>query len=112
MEQALSKIRLQCKSGLENQRKAAFLLKAIEEALLEQKEPLVPISYFGSLMSLIENSPENDDSVIIAATYLLSIISPEMPPSILKFKFEDISDLFSRLLDAFDENAPIVRSVI
>ena len=50
MEEQLGKIRLQSKSGLENQRKASFLLNAVEETIREQQEPLVPISYFGTLV--------------------------------------------------------------
>ena len=112
MEFALSKIRSQSKSGLENQRRAAYLLNAVEETIKEQKEPLVPISYFGTIMSLIENAPTDDDSIIIAATYLLSFVFPYLPTSVLRLKFEDIADLFKRLMEAFEEHAPIIRSVI
>ena len=63
-------------------------------------------------MSLIENAPEDDDSIIIAATYLLSVIFPSLPSTVLKLKFEDIADLFKRLMDAFEEHAPIIRSVM
>jgi hypothetical protein len=51
MEDIFEKIRNQSNSGLENQRKVAILLKAVEETIIEQQETLVPISYFGSLVN-------------------------------------------------------------
>ncbi|KAJ3275758.1 hypothetical protein HDV01_007225 [Terramyces sp. JEL0728] len=115
----LSKIRTQINSGLENQKKAAVLLTAIEESIQEQGEQLIPMAYFGTIMTIIDQSFEGDNSIIPAAVYILSVVFPRyfithssISSNILRLKFADITSIFQKIISTFNEDAPTVRGVI
>ncbi|KAJ3257993.1 hypothetical protein HK103_004127 [Boothiomyces macroporosus] len=115
----LSKIRSQINSGLENQKSAAVLLTAIEESIQEQGEALIPVAYFGTIMTIIDQSFEGDSSIIPAAVYILSVVFPRchlfnssISSNILRLKFSDITTIFEKVISTFNDDAPTVRGVI
>ncbi|KAI8916850.1 armadillo-type protein [Entophlyctis helioformis] len=116
------RVRTQTSSGLENQRQIAVLLAAVEQTIVEQGEQLVPLAYFGALMSMIEGQLQREasedmadgssDSVLAAASYLLAMVFPRIPQGVLRLKFEQIAQIFDALFDSHDEEAPLVRATI
>ncbi|KAJ3156226.1 hypothetical protein HDU86_003990 [Geranomyces michiganensis] len=112
------KIRSQTTSGLENQKQAAIILAAVEETIVEQNEQLTPLAYFGALMTILEqqrsaNSNGADSlDIMVAVTYLLAIVFPRIPGSILKLKFETIAQTLGATLEVYQEDQPLVRSIL
>ncbi|KAJ3179679.1 hypothetical protein HDU87_002885 [Geranomyces variabilis] len=118
------KIRSQTTSGLENQKQAAIILAAVEETIVEQNEQLTPLAYFGALMTILEQqrsanptaaaAPTTADSlgIMVAVTYLLAIVFPRIPGAILKLKFETIAQTLGATLEVYQEDQPLVRSVL
>ncbi|KAJ3144453.1 hypothetical protein HDU89_008231 [Geranomyces variabilis] len=121
------KIRSQTTSGLENQKQAAIILAAVEETIVEQNEQLTPLAYFGALMTILEQQratanplttsppPPADSSslgIMVAVTYLLAIVFPRIPGTILKLKFETIAQTLGATLEVYQEDQPLVRSVL
>ncbi|KAJ3038514.1 hypothetical protein HK097_003149, partial [Rhizophlyctis rosea] len=112
------KIRTQTSSGLENQKQAAVILTAIEETIREQNEQLTPLAYFGALMTIMEQQreqavqDEEKKGILVAVAYLLAIVFPRIPANILKLKFQDIARTMGGTLEAHQEQAPLVRSIL
>ncbi|KNC98554.1 mRNA-binding protein RRP12 [Spizellomyces punctatus DAOM BR117] len=114
---ALVKIRSQTNSGLENQKQAAIILTAVEEAIQEQGEQLTPLAYFGALMTILEQQratavDAEQRGVLVAVTHILSIVFPRIPSSILRLKFDDVSRTLGGTLEAYQDEQPLVRSVL
>ncbi|KAI9209400.1 armadillo-type protein [Polychytrium aggregatum] len=112
------KIRSQANSNLENQKQAAFILLAVEETIKEQNERLSPLAYFGALMTILEQQSAaaagdaSKENIIVAVTYLLSIVFPRVPSNVLKLKFADITKTLSETLELHQQHAPLVRALI
>ncbi|KAJ3322109.1 hypothetical protein HDV06_003560 [Boothiomyces sp. JEL0866] len=87
---------------------AAVLLTAIEESIQEQGEQLVPMAYFGTIMTIVDQSFEGDSSIIPAAVYILSVVFPSISSNILRLKFVDISTIFEKVISTFNDDAPTV----
>ncbi|KAL2920085.1 pre-rRNA processing protein [Polyrhizophydium stewartii] len=116
-----NRVRSQTGSGLENQRQVAVLLTAVEQTIVEQGEQLVPLAYFGALMTVVEQQQKaaaddgmgtDSTAMLAAATYLLAMVFPRIPAAVLRFKFQQVAEVFVGLLDLHDDHAPLVRSVI
>ncbi|KAI9349427.1 armadillo-type protein [Zopfochytrium polystomum] len=113
------RVRSQVNSGLENQRKAAHLLIAIENTIKQQNEPCVPLSYFGALMTLLEQQniledqerDESYDSMVMATAHLLSLVFPRIPTNILRLKFGPVSTTISEALQANQSLGPLMRDL-
>ncbi|KAI9105642.1 armadillo-type protein [Phlyctochytrium arcticum] len=123
----LAKVRAQTTSGLANQRQPALILTAIEETIKEQGEELVPMAYFGALLTILESQrpvmatlagemeesgKEETRGTLAAVTYLLGIVFPEVPGAILKLKFDDIAQLLGATLEACHSDQPVTRAVL
>ncbi|KAJ3341073.1 hypothetical protein HDU93_005705 [Gonapodya sp. JEL0774] len=106
----LAKVRSQSNSGLENQRKAAGLLVAVDQTIAERNEVPTATAYFGSLMTLLDHQQESSDEDLLAAiVYLLSIVFSHVPSSVLRIKFPAVSTILAELLEAHLANGPLVR---
>ncbi|KAJ3299773.1 hypothetical protein HK104_007051 [Borealophlyctis nickersoniae] len=114
----LVKIRTQTNSGLENQKQTAILLTAVEETIREQNEQLTPLAYFGALMTILEQQREQavhdaeKQVILVGVTYLLAIVFPRVPATVLRLKFQDIAKSLGATIEAHQELAPLVRSII
>jgi len=107
------KIRSQINSSLENQKEAALVLQAVDQTIREQGQTPNAVAYFAALMTVLDQQKESDNiNIISAITYLLSIVFPRLPASILKVKFQDISVILSSVLEKHQSHAPLARSVI
>jgi len=107
------KIRTQINSSLENQKEAALVLQAVDQTIREQGQTPNAVAYFAALMTVLDQQKESDNlSIISAITYLLSIVFPKLPASILKVKFQDISVIVSSVLERYQSHAPLARSII
>ena len=75
-----SAIRMHTRSKIAQQKHMAMLLQAIESSITENmKEALTPLSYFGSLMTLLDENLKQemlDIEMLTSLTYLLALISP------------------------------------
>lgn len=117
LEEKLLRIRSQGTSKLENQKKLALVLNAVEENIDDQKNSRNPVSYFVSFMSLldqctdVESNQLKDAGLATSATYFLDIVFPFTPAPLLRSKFPEI---ITRLAPALNEanDAPLLRSAI
>ncbi|KAI8896755.1 armadillo-type protein [Globomyces pollinis-pini] len=112
LQAQLNGIKQQTNSGLDNQKQAAILLKAVEETIVEQNGELSPIAYFGTLMTIVEQAITNESPVISPSVYLLAIIFPKINANVLKLKFTDIASMLESILVQYNNDAPVVRSTI
>ena len=75
-----SAIRMHTRSKIPQQKHMALLLQAIESSIQEtMKEQLSPLSYFGSLMTLLDDHLKQetlDLEMLTSLTYLLALIAP------------------------------------
>ncbi|OUM63363.1 hypothetical protein PIROE2DRAFT_61341 [Piromyces sp. E2] len=107
------KIRSQINSSLENQKEAALVLQAVDQTIREQGQTPNAVAYFAALMTVLDQQKDLDNlNIISAITYLLSIVFPRLPASILKVKFQDISVILSSVLERYQTHAPLARSII
>ncbi|TPX37629.1 hypothetical protein SmJEL517_g00697 [Synchytrium microbalum] len=112
------KIRHQTSSKLENQRQAALVLRAVEDTIKEQGEELVPLAYFGAMMTMLEQqqavkaTESEQEQLVIAVTYLLSFVFPRIPPAVFRAKLSDIATPLTATLESHVQNAPITRAVL
>jgi ribosomal RNA-processing protein 12 len=63
-------------------------------------------------MTIIEQTTESESPILAAAIYLLSVIFPFIPSSVLKIKFTPITEMFENILINLSDNAPVVRAVV
>ncbi|KAJ3416188.1 hypothetical protein HDV05_002833 [Chytridiales sp. JEL 0842] len=111
-----AKVRQQVNSGLENQRRVAMLLNAVEATIKEQKEQCSPLAYFGALMTLLEqqNSHSNSkdaEGIAVAASSLLAIVFPRIPSNILRLKLSVIATTLTGSIKTFHTAAALVRDL-
>ncbi|TPX39827.1 hypothetical protein SeMB42_g06227 [Synchytrium endobioticum] len=118
VDDIFEKIRPQISSKLDNQRQAALVLRAVEDTIREQNEDLVPLSYFGAMMTMLEQqqalnaTAAEQEQLITAITYLLSFVFPRIPSAVLRMKLPDIAKPLLSTLESHHQNAPIVRAII
>lgn len=116
IDRSLSGIRLQINSGLENQRKLAMILMAIEENLSQQHQDKTPAAYFVSFLALLDNCSSNgeitDFEMASGALYFLALVSKHTSKGLLQPRFADI---LTRIIPALTDdraNSALVRSGI
>lgn len=96
---------------LESQKSFHALLTAIEASIEERKLAKTPAAYFASLMmvlSTIDQESQHDEQV--AAAYLLSLVMPHVPQTLLKHKCDDCYSVLVPLVqDDQDDASVLVR---
>lgn len=116
MEEALSKIRVHVSSNLAHQKAPAVLLCAMEETLKEQKADLVPTAYFAALLTTLDGTIQKKDmtlgdgDILPAELYLLALISPFVPPPVLRTNFNTVLSLTAPLFPLVAQHAPAIKS--
>lgn len=115
----LARIRDHKSSKLENQKKLAIILSAVEESLDEEKTERTPVAYFVSFLALLNQSVTDDEedgikNIELASStlYFLDLIAPYASPSLLKAKFVAILSKLRPVLASPKADAPILRSSI
>ena len=131
LEQKLEKIRSNPK--LENQKQVylyAFIqafsrsllqtqvvLSAVEDTLRDQKSEFTPTAYFAALLSLLVQFIQPGKGIVnkevaTAVVYLLDLVTPNVPPPLLRSKFSHILKNLATALTQPDAEAPILRASI
>lgn len=118
----LDKIRHQTSSTLAHQRRPATLLAAIESTLTEEGAALTPVAYFAALSSTLLQLAESVNASTIedadisetlqAVLYLLAIVMPLTPSSVLRSKAASLTNVMPNLLIALHETAAAVKSLL
>jgi ribosomal RNA-processing protein 12 len=118
MEAALAKIRPHKNSGLAHQKTPATLLAALESTLDDQKTERSPVAYFAALLTTLEATIQKNDTgledgdVLPAELYLLALVAPFVPVSVVRTHLSIILSLTSPLFPALESHAPALRSQI
>lgn len=116
LEDKLGKIRTQLSSKLDNQKRLALVLNAVEENLDEQHNDRTPVAYFVLFLLLLDQSVTDDtivDSGLATATaYFLDLVFPYTPGALLRSRFGDILAKLASALTHPEAEAPLVRSTI
>ena len=103
---------------LQNQQQTAVILSAVEDTLKSQQSPFTPTAYFAALLSLLGQfiSPaagnQVNKDVAGAVVYLLDLVTPHVPPPLLRSKFTQILTSLAPALVHTDADAPFLRSSI
>ncbi|KAI9707880.1 MAG: hypothetical protein M1820_004486 [Bogoriella megaspora] len=114
LEEKLRKIRSSPK--LQNQQHTAVVLNAVDDTLQEQKSAFTPTAYFAALLSLlgqyISHNGVASKDLANAVVYLLDIVTPHVPASLLCAKFSQILTSLAPAMTHPDAEAPIIRASI
>lgn len=116
LEDKLQRIRQHSSSKLENQKRLALILAAVEENIDEQNNVRSPVTYVVSFLSLLDQCITDDsitDADLAASTaYFLDLVFPFTPRPLLRSKFPQILTKLATPLTHADSDAPLVRSTI
>ncbi|KAI0088037.1 NUC173-domain-containing protein [Irpex rosettiformis] len=119
LEQALSKIRPHTSSSLSHQKAPATLLKAIEATFHDQNAERSPTAYFAALLTTLDGSLQvaqttgpalNDGDVLPAELYLLALVTPFVPPPVIRTNLNTLLSLTAPLFPLLVPHAPPLRS--
>ncbi|KAJ1977136.1 pre-rRNA processing protein [Dimargaris xerosporica] len=112
IEAQLGSLRLQAKSGLQNQQQVAATLLAVEETLREQSTDLKPSAYFATLYTLLEQQHGivADNGIAASTLYLLKTVLPGVPNAVVRSKTAGLLRALSPYLDPQAMEAPVLRS--
>ncbi|KXS17988.1 hypothetical protein M427DRAFT_68138 [Gonapodya prolifera JEL478] len=111
---AFAKIRTQAGgTGAGESQRRAGLLVAIDQTIAEQNEVPSATAYFGSLMTVLDTQQHSDDDDLLAAVaYLLSVTFLHVPTSVLRLKFPQVAKLLAETLETHLDNGPFVRGIL
>jgi ribosomal RNA-processing protein 12 len=118
MDAALEKIRPHTSSKLLHQKKPADLLVALESTFDEQKTERSPTAYFAALLTTLEGTVQKQDlgledgDVLPAELYLLALVSPFVPPPVIRSHLSTVLAIAGPLFSALMTHAPPLRSQI
>ncbi|KAF9581243.1 hypothetical protein BGW38_001802 [Lunasporangiospora selenospora] len=100
MDESFTRIRQQASSKLHNQQVVALTLQAVEETLKEQGAEMAPTAYFATLMSLLDEqkSDPNAEETRASVLYLLAIVFPSVPTSVLRSQYTASLGVFTTIL--------------
>ncbi|PCH43449.1 NUC173-domain-containing protein [Wolfiporia cocos MD-104 SS10] len=119
LDQALAKIRPHSSSSLPHQKTPATLLHALEATFREQNTQPSSTAYFAALVTTLDGalraSPASgpslgDGDVLSAVLYLLALVSPYVPPPVIRSHLSTIISLTSPLFPALMQHAPPLKS--
>lgn len=119
LEQALGKIRPHTSSSLPHQKAPATLLKAIDATFHEQNTERSPTAYFAALVTTLEGSLQaaqatgpalGDGDVLPAELYLLALVTPFVPPPVIRTNLNTLLSLTAPLFPTLVPHAPPLRS--
>jgi len=72
----------------------------------------ITTAYFGALMLSIEQRSKHTTDTLAGIAHLLAIIFPQLPPSVLRAKAEDITPLLLQLLEQHADTTAIAKSTL
>ncbi|KAK4964360.1 pre-rRNA processing protein [Elasticomyces elasticus] len=115
LSERLDKIRSQPK--LQNQQQTAVVLSAVEDTLKGQHSDPTPTAYFAALLSLLAQYISSSRGIVnkevaYAVVYLLDLVTPHVPPPLLRSKFSQILGSLAPALTHPEAEAPLLRSSI
>lgn len=90
---------------------ANFMLNALEGVIRERGGLLSPTSYYSLLMSTISGDQSSQEAEIDTMLFLLTLLLPEVPSSVLMKQFSALSEVMLGLLKRFYESVPVCRAV-
>lgn len=94
-----------------------MVLSAVEDTLKDQKSERTPTAYFAALISLLSQYISSGRGIVnkdvaYAIVYLLDLVTPNVPPPLLRSKFSQILTSIAPALTSSDADAPLIRSCI
>ncbi|KAI1869591.1 hypothetical protein JX265_006681 [Neoarthrinium moseri] len=112
LEEKLDKIR---SPNLQSQQQTVVILKAVDETLKEQGAEATPTGYFAALLGLLNQSITDgqiNKELTPSVVYLLDVVTPFAPQSLLRSKFTQILTLLAPVLLLSDAEAPLLKPSI
>ncbi|KAK5661432.1 hypothetical protein OQA88_11333 [Cercophora sp. LCS_1] len=104
LKEKLDKIR---SPNLQSQKQTALVLEGIESTFKEGNTSPTPTAYFAALLSLLDKK-----TLVQPVVYLLDIVTPSAPESLLRAKFTQILTLLAPVLSQPDADAPLIKPSI
>lgn len=91
------------------------MLSAVEETLRDQGTEFTPVAYFAALLSLLNQFIQPGKGIVnrdvaTAVVYLLDLVTPSVPPQLLRSKFSEIFTKLAQIAVQPDAEAPILRA--
>ena len=90
------------------------VLSAITEAIREKGVEASPTAYYGALMASLtaQRSGGESDTTVAGATYLLSLLLPHLPPSLLRAQAGDAAAVLLVCQKNYADSSLVARQVI
>ncbi|KAK8258421.1 armadillo-type protein [Phyllosticta capitalensis] len=115
LAERLDKIRSSPK--LQSQQQSAVVLSAVEDTLRSQKSEFTPTAYFAALLALLAQyiNPSKgivNKEVASAVVYILDLVTPHVPPPLLRAKFSQILTSLAPAITHPEAEAPLLRASI
>ncbi|KAL2886235.1 Ribosomal RNA-processing protein 12 [Ceratocystis lukuohia] len=101
--------------GLQSQQKNVIVLSAVESTIKEQNATPTPTAYLAALLALLNQSIANDNAnpeITSSVIYLLDVVTPYAPQSILRAKFTSVLTFVAPVLVLQDGEPSLLRSSI
>ncbi|KAI9681368.1 MAG: hypothetical protein M1817_002651 [Caeruleum heppii] len=102
---------------LQNQRQTAIVLSAVEDTLREQGADFSPTAYFAAVLALLNQAISSSNGIVnkelaTAVVYLLDLLTPYTPQTLLRSKFSQILRHLAPALVLPAAEAPLLRASI
>lgn len=93
------------------------VLSAVQDTLREQKTEPTPTAYFSVVLALLSQSISTtsgnvNKDLATSVVYLLDVVTPYVPPALLRSKFSQILSHLSLALTHPEADAPLLRPAI
>ena len=99
-------------SPSESDRQAVAVLAAVTQSIQEQGQPESPTAYWAALMTALE-AASADEPACTAILFLLSLITPRVPPAVLAKRFAPAAGVIISVLSAYTAvSVRLVRSAL
>ena len=95
----------------------AIVLSAIEDTLKDQKHDFTPTAYFAALLALLSQAMPSPKGIVnkelaTSVVYLLDLVTPHVPPALLRSKFSQILTSLAPVLTHPEIEAPLLKSLM
>ncbi|PHH59876.1 hypothetical protein CDD81_2426 [Ophiocordyceps australis] len=101
--------------GLQSQQKTALVLQAVESTLKGKSTSPNPTEYFAALVPLLQQANSNgsiNPELAVPAVYLLDVVTPYVPQSLLRSKFTPTLNLLAPVLQMQAPEPLLLRTCI
>eukprot|EP00124_Ichthyophonus_hoferi_P002367 Ihof_evm5s158 gene=Ihof_evmTU5s158 len=115
LEQVFAKVHRHMNSPMEAHKEACAVLECVKEVIVAEGGVESETAYFATLMTLLEKHKDDSDALaaVTAVAYLLSLIFPRVPSTVLRSRFSDAATVIMQTLSSHsDESTSMTKGLL